>query len=295
MDLRQILTQMGFHTGVNAMHFTSFQCDEDGSDYAVWKVCIDGKNYVLKQAKEYEAEVYSVFLKNIPTGVPQLYAAADDHGKTYLLMEYIPGENLRVCSRPGLVLALDALIAIQDFYWEKHAFDRAGYCYEKSLPERINRGKYLNDPELEKAYETYLKLYSTLPRTLCHDDLLPFNVLVTDTRAVIIDWEYAGMLPYPTALARLIAHGTDDETAFFYMTGADKAFAIEYYYVHLLQGKGISYADYCAALSYFFLFEYCEWVMIGNRCGNTETARYQQYYALAKRLARKLNGPLKRP
>ena len=54
-----------------------------------------------------------------------------------------------------------------------------------------NRGTH--HAELEQAYERYLRIYSDIPRTLCHDDLLPFNVICAEKRAVIIDWEYAGM------------------------------------------------------------------------------------------------------
>ena len=33
----------------------------------------------------------------------------------------------------------------------------------------------MKDPDLARAYETYLRLYAEVPRTLCHDDLLPFK------------------------------------------------------------------------------------------------------------------------
>ena len=75
-----------------------------------------------------------------------------------------------------------------------------------------------------------------------------------------IDWEYAGILPYPTSLARLIAHGEEDESAFFFMTQKDKDYAIDYYYEHLLKEKGIGYNAYRKTLDYFLLYEYCEWI-----------------------------------
>ena len=78
--------------------------------------------------------------------------------------------------------------------------------------EKRSKNGIIDEPE--RAYEQYLQIYSDVPRTLCHDDLLPFNVLCAKERAVIIDWEYAGILPYPTSLARLIAHCEEDESAF---------------------------------------------------------------------------------
>ena len=151
-----------------------------------------------------------------------------------------------------------------------------------SLPRQQNRGKYLNDAALEQAYAEYLRLYSSVPRTLCHDDLLPFNVLCANGHATIIDWEYAAILPYPTSLARLIAHGEEDESAFFYMTQADKDYAIEYYFEHLLKENGIDYNDYRRTLDYFLLYEYCEWIMLGVKCNETGSERFQKYYAKAK-------------
>ena len=81
-----------------------------------------------------------------------------------------------------------------------------------------NRGNSLGDADLERAYERFLQIYGEIPRTLCHDDLLPSMCFCSGDRAVLIDWEYALILPYPTSLARLIAHGEEDENAFFHMT-----------------------------------------------------------------------------
>ena len=143
-------------------------------------------------------------------------------------------------------------------------------------------GSDLNDADLEQAYETYLQLYSNIPRILCHDDLLPFNVLITNGKATLIDWEYSGILPYPTSLARLIAHGEEDEAAFFHMQQDDKDYAIEYYFEHLLRDKGIDYYDYRKVMDYFLLYEYCEWIMLGIKSGDTKSERFQKYLAKAK-------------
>ena len=111
---------------------------------------------------------------------------------------------------------------------------------------------------------------------------MPFNVLCANGHATIIDWEYAAILPYPTSLARLIAHGEEEESAFFYMTQADKDYAIEYYFEHLLKENGIDYNDYRRTLDYFLLYEYCEWIMLGVKYNETGSERFQKYYAKAK-------------
>ena len=37
-----------------------------------------------------------------------------------------------------------------------------------------------DDNTIKEFYDKFIELYKTTPRTLCHDDLLPINVLVND-------------------------------------------------------------------------------------------------------------------
>lgn len=269
---------------------TAFKNAEDGSEYDVWKILINNNPFVLKKAKEYESEVYTLFLKGIDYGVPYFYNSVCINDSEYFIMEYVNGVDLCKCNRENLKKALDSLIYLQDRFWGNTALGDAGYSYEKSLQSRIDRGKYLNDAELQSEYARFLSLYSTLPRTLCHDDLLPFNLLVSDKGAVIIDWEFAGILPYLSSLVRLIAHGTNDISDLFYMTDMDKTFAAEYYYNNLAKHKGIDRHEYERALDYFLLYEYCEWVMVGNKYGQTNSERYKRYYSKAIEHARRLRS-----
>lgn len=279
MDLNKILEQMEVSGQAD---ITAFSCEEDGEDYDVWKVTADDQSYVLKKAGEREISVYRTFLESAEHGAPRFYKSFQDQDSAFFLMEYIEGRNLRKCDRESLTAALDALIYLQDMYWERRELQTAGYGYEASLADRQNRGRYLLDEDLERAYGTYLQLYTSVPRTLCHDDLLPFNVLVARGKATLIDWEDAGILPYPTSLARLIAHGEEEDTAFFYMKEEDKAYAIEYFWEHFIKGKGIAYHEYRRTLDYFLLYEYCEWIMVGNKYGDTESERYKRYLAKAR-------------
>ena len=279
-----ILTELGFPVD----EVIPFRSAEDDSAYDVWKVTANGETFVLKKAKGREAEIYSAFFSEPVAGVPRLIKQFQKDGDSYLLMEYIPGRNLCRCEREGLTKALDALIRIQERFWERLDLDGLGIPFAEALARRQNRGNYLADPELEKAYGQYLTMFALEARTLCHDDLLPFNLIVGEDRAVIIDWEVAGILPYPTSLARLIAHGSEKADAFFYMTGDDKNFAIRYYYEHLIQGKGIGWEDYRRAVDLCLLYEYCEWIMLGNRYPDVDRERFQTYLDRAKTLVQTL-------
>lgn len=286
--LRLILGQMDTAIADGDIEFTQFLNQEDGSGYPVWKIQTGEREWVLKAAKDHEMEIYGSFLRNAGAWAPRLHGSCVREDQAFLLMEYVQGEDLIRCDRRKLTLALDALIACQEQFWEKRELSDRGTTFEESFQRRVRRGQYLNAPELEAAYEIFLGLYAEVPRTLCHDDLLPFNVLAGRERAVMIDWETAGIMPYPVPLVRLIAHGSEDEADFFYLTGEDREFAIGYYYKNLIQSKGISYEDYRRALDYFLLFEYCEWIMLGNRYPDADMVRYHKYMKMAKELVKRL-------
>lgn len=278
--MEAILTALGL--APENVTWEPFLNEEDGEAYSVWKVTAGDKVYVLKQAKEYEAQVYATFLSGSTSFAPELYATTEHKGNTFLFMEYIPGEDLRFCTREKLTKALDALISMQKAWWEKPGYEDAAFSMDKARPGRIRRGQDLGDPELQTHYGEYLARWEKLPKTLCHEDLLPFNVQIGEEKAVLIDWEMAGMQPYLSSFARLIAHGKEQEDAFFHMRETDRAFAIEYYYEHLAGEQGIPYDTYRIDLDYFLLYEYCEWIMLGIRYGDTTSERYCRYLALAK-------------
>lgn len=290
METKIIIELLGrMDVSLTDPEISAFKNVEDGSEYAVWKITSKNLCFVLKEAKVYEFHIYKTFFEAPHPSVPRLFATAQYENKDYLLMEYVEGQTLFRLDRSNLPSVLDALIGLQENFWNFPEPQEMCNPFKKILARRIERGTHLKDATLEEAYQGYLQQFKTLPRTLCHDDLLPFNVIVSDTRAVMIDWEIAGILPYPTSLARLLAHATDEEDAFFFITADDKAFAIQYYYDHFVAQKGISYESYRLSLDYFLLYEYCEWIMLGHKYGSTDSERFRQYQKLAKDLAEQLS------
>lgn len=271
---KEILNQFKIEEVKNVIRIKN---KEDGSFYNVWYVETINNKYIIKEAKQYESFIYSNLLKHIEKAVPKLYGVASYQNKEYLLIEYLEGEDLCKCKKESLIKVLDAVIYLQDKYWNNDELKDLGYTFEKSLESRVNRGKYLNDSLIEKYYNEFLNIYSKVPRTLCHDDLLPFNVIVNKV-AYLIDWEYGGILPYPIPIVRLLAHGTNNLDDLFYMNDEDKKFAFEYYYHNFIKYKNISYEEYIKTINYFLIYEYCEWIMIGNKYNNTETERFKYYY-----------------
>lgn len=284
-QIEVLLGKMGIAEPISAIQ--RFQNEEDDAFYNVWKIDAGEKTMVLKEAKAKEIDTYQTFFAGEAPWAPRLLGTAREGEKDYLLIEHIPGEDLRRCDRESLVKVLDSLIAMQIAWWG-HSEPVKGYPYPESLTWRRTRRNYLGDSQLEAAYDAFLREYESVPRTLCHDDLLPFNVIKNGDRAVFIDWEYGGILPYPASLTRLIAHCEEQDGAFFYMTEADKSFATDYYYQNLIRDKGISYEQYIATFRLFLFYEYCEWVYVGNKYNDTSMLRFQSYLAKAKGLAEEL-------
>ena len=288
MEMQKIIDRIDAAILSGEAVITQLKHQEDDEPYQVWRIDAGNMRYILKEAKENEAELHSAVFAAARVSVPALHQVLSVEDKTYLLMEYIEGEDLCRCDRIKLTRALDALISLQKKTWGIAEYGCFKDSFEKSLLQRQNRGKYLCDPLLEKAYDKFLNLYQTVPRTLCHDDLLPFNVISGGEKAVLIDWEAGGILPYPTSFARLIAHGEEKQDALFYLTKADRDFALDYYYVHLLKDKGISHTDWLNTLEYFLFYEYCEWVFVGNKYGATDGEYYKKYLPIAKQQATKI-------
>lgn len=283
MDLRNLIDCIDAVSISNNATITQLKHEEDDELYQVWRIDTEYAVYILKEAKENEKEIYDTFLGELKGSAPALYQSVTMDGKNYLLLEYVEGENLCKCNRAKLTRALDALISLQRKTWGSEA-----ESFDKSIAGRRDRGRYLNDPLLEKAYEKFLRVYRSAPGSLCHDDLLPFNIIASEERATLIDWECGGVLPYPTSFARLIAHAEESEDALFYMTEADKCFAIEYYYDNLLKEKGISYMSWRNTLECFLFYEYCEWVFVGNKYHATDGEYYKKYLPMAKKQAAKI-------
>lgn len=217
-----------------------------------------------------------------------MYKSLKFQGNVYLLTEFVEGRDLRRCDRESLTAVLDALIYLQNQYWERADLQNAGFGFAAVCRDGKNGGIPWETRIWSGLTSTSCRFMPKSPGPCATMTYCPSMCFCSRDRAVLIDWEYALILPYPTSLARLIAHGEEDENAFFHMTQADKDFAIDYYFELLLQEKGIKYPEYRRTFDYFLLYEYCEWVAIGVKYGETNAERYRMYYTKAKEYLKKL-------
>ena len=280
--IRKILSALGVRW--NPESAESFRTEEDGTAYQVWKLRTDGGDMVLKKTTPMERQVYETFLAD-GSFAPKVFAFGTYENETYMLMEFISGQTMSRCTRSRLIRTLDALIDSQKAWWGNESHADAGYGFDAVWVSRVKRLAYLGD--LAEGYQAYLDAFSAVPRTLCNDDLLPFNILADEDRAVILDWEYGGILPYPTALARFLAFGEEDGEL-FRMSEEDRQFALDYYYDRLIREKGISRAEFDRTMDLFFLKEYAEWVYCAALSGDYEMEYCKKYGPKARTLARKL-------
>ena len=283
-EIYQILVELNFSDAVTSI--TQFCREEDGSPYDVWKIETDNITAVLKKTSPEERTTCEAFFSDDGCGTPAIYGFTERGGETYMLMEFFDGETMSQSTREKLILTLDALIQTQAKFWSNTDLADVGWTFEKRHTARQKRLAYMED--LSDAYKAYLEADKTVPRTLCNDDLLPFNVLVNSDRAVIIDWEFAGILPYPCALARLLAFGEENTDFMFQMTMEDKEFAVQYYYDNLIRNKDISWEEYIRTMKLFFFKEYGEWVYFARSSNDFTKPEYQKYYAKCKILANSL-------
>lgn len=133
MELREIMEQITAVPLGDGVQVTQLTHEEDGEPYQVWQIDNGDARYILKEAKEKEAEIYQSILADLPgDSVPRIYQTIGEENKVCLLMEYIQGEDLRSCNRRKLNLALNALIALQRKTWEDQTLAGVGYTYERS-------------------------------------------------------------------------------------------------------------------------------------------------------------------
>ena len=285
-ELRSISVSLGIPADLIA-GISPFICAEDGNEYEVWLVDAGDLRYVLKKGKGLETECYRSFFRGKKNYAPAFLGSTVYDGEEFILLEYCPGQTLSLSDPEMLRKAVDALSEMQNEFWQRNDLADCAVTMDRALKAVEDRGRYLGSELLEKAYRRFTDTYGKVPRTLCHEDLLPINVLVGE-QAVLIDWEYGGILPYLSSFARLIAHGREDDGAYFFMRESDREAAVRYYYDKMVSRHGIGFDEYLHDLERFLFYEYCEWVMLGNRYGSRDDERYSYYLKKAEETAERL-------
>jgi hypothetical protein len=206
------------------LHIERFHDNGEGVDraYNVYKITADMQTYILKKSDDYEIEVYEKFLtgKNLP--VPELEGWACVNNTKWILIEYIDGTDLRIFNKDMAYGCADSLSRIFNMYWQEKDFEKnkLDNRFERYWTRINKRSECLtNEPKLSSAYRIFLDRQLVCPRTLCNGDFLQCNAIESNNDVILIDWAFAGIMPYSLDVARLISHGSEKFFPFpFYMT-----------------------------------------------------------------------------
>lgn len=212
--------------------------------YNVYKITADNKTYILKKSDDNEIGVYEKFLSNKNLPVPELEGWTCIDKTKWILIEYIAGADLRLFNKDMAYGCADSLSRIFNMYWQNDDFQEnmLDNRFERYWTRINKRAQCLeNEEKLASAYSVFLERQLVCPRTLCNGDFLQCNAIESDEHIILIDWAFAGIMPYSLDVARLIAHGSEKKFPFpFYMTD-------EYRRIFLkdLYDKLLCKPDYC--------------------------------------------------
>ena len=128
-EIYPILAKLNFPYTVTSV--SPFCREEDGSPYDVWKIETDHVTAVLKKTSAEERTTCEAFFPYGGCGTPTIYGFTEHDGETYMLMEFFDGETMSNCTREHLILALDALIQMQEKFWGNTDLADTGWTFEK--------------------------------------------------------------------------------------------------------------------------------------------------------------------
>jgi hypothetical protein len=211
-------------TLIEQIDIERFHDNGEGIDraYNVYKITADNKIYVLKMSDDSEIGVYKKYLagKNLP--VPNFGGWTCVNNTKWILIEYINGPDLRMFNQDTAYGCAESLSRIFNMYWQEEDFNKnkLDNRFERYWMRINKRAECLrNESALASAYSIFLDRQLVCPRTLCNGDFLQCNAIKSDKGIILIDWAFAGTMPYSLDAARLIAHGSEKLFLFpFYMT-----------------------------------------------------------------------------
>ncbi|MDE7264596.1 MAG: aminoglycoside phosphotransferase family protein [Anaeroplasmataceae bacterium] len=275
------------------LEFTVEQFCDDGEGemnwYNVYLITADHKPYVLKKSEVQEISIYQNFLNSNTFKTPIFYGSIEREGSLWILLEYIKGSDLRNFTNEMAYACADSITSIMNAYWQADEKEfQSKKCdnrFERYLKRIEKRSLCLaEEPDLAKAYQMFLERQKTCPRTLCNGDFLQYNAIFCEPYVYVIDWAFAGIMPYSLDIARLIAHGTEERTTFpFYMTDEHRKIYIKEVYKGLIQKP--DWEQYLKDIQLSLLNEYIEFIEYElNHPLEERDKVFNYYYSEAKKL-----------
>ena len=221
-DVSALSETVGSILGPGAFTADRF-CDDFADEhkrYEVFKIVHPRGTFVLKrfdQPQRFAAEkaILERFSPDLP--VPRALGFSDDS----VIMEFIEGDDLKEMTDESVARAAFSLAQIVNAFPPGYGYDRA--VAEKEIAYREDRLTALkSEPLLYAAYVRFLDRVKQMPLTLANGDLVPINCIDNGKRVFIIDWEYAGFMPYALDIGRFLAHSGETSVFPYRMSSARK-------------------------------------------------------------------------
>lgn len=205
------------------MKIRSFkQLSDDRLDktYFVYELInFENKKFILKQTPEKEVIINKILETNYPNNsYPKIINHSIDSNHHYLTFEYVNGEDLSILTKNSAEnLAISIAKLVNFFSKNSHLLleIQPNFTTQKKNKQAILK-KLPIDSDLQKAYILYLDRYSIIPQSICHDDLLPINIIFDNElqQVKILDWEHTRINSYISDISRFGTFFSNEETSF---------------------------------------------------------------------------------
>lgn len=163
---------------------------------------------VLKRAGAAEFAAHRRFLTDASLPVSPMLRSTADGG--WLVFAWLAGHDLQRCSTSDAVALGNALARVQASHWQPAP---TGLTAEQAALDRDveqDQRWMAQWPELEDGLVRVRRRWRECPWTLAHGDLYGMNVLVSEGRATLIDWNEARLAPWTRDAARFLAFARPD-------------------------------------------------------------------------------------
>lgn len=208
-------------TGLKILEVSPFFNERLDKDYQVYRLATrEGKIVVLKKANKEECDANQLLseLNRVEISPEFIKITIDSNENYWLITEFFPGEDLSILKKKAATELGEELAKLANYFFE--ANDKL-ITFSPNKKNQIESKyqlleKLTTNLDLYKTYEEYIIRFKEIPNTICHDDLLPINVLFDEknNRIKILDWEHVRLSSYICDVARFSAFYSDDEVSF---------------------------------------------------------------------------------
>ncbi|MDD3842702.1 MAG: aminoglycoside phosphotransferase family protein [Candidatus Izemoplasmatales bacterium] len=229
MDCHTIINNVVFNLlGENYEIVKQFQDSRLHKKYNVFLVKFNNKHYVVKKSNSRETLIANKYLANHDfKTLKVLNEYTDQDGNCWILYNYIDLKDARHRNIHVMRQCGNAIAEIHAFYLKKNTSEDLDT--ERTVRYYRKKSESLqNYPLLYAAASIAIQRVNSAPITLCHEDLLPINILCDENQAVIIDFEEAYFLAYFLDPARFVTHYDYNNT--HYISKSSQAIFLSTYY-----------------------------------------------------------------